>query len=109
MGGARDLRALPTAAGGELPSSEGSEINRDQFPPELHRCKRDASKLLVVYHDNDQTTAGVAQLLVQKGWDTVHALSGGFEEMEKSYPEVLEGEPTIRPETGATSRSGRTR
>jgi len=77
-------------------SYPAQKINRDQFPPELHRCKRDASKLLVVYHDNDQTTAHVAQLLVQKGWDTVHALNGGFEEMEKHYPEVLEGEPTIR-------------
>merc|ERR1711897_7720 len=28
------------------------KINRDQFPPELVRCKRDSSKLLVVYHSN---------------------------------------------------------
>lgn len=86
-------------------------INRDQFPPELHRCKRDVSKLLVVYHNNDQSTAGVATLLVQKGWDLVHALNGGFEEMIQSYPEVLEGEVPVlapspsRPETGATTKS----
>merc|ERR1711920_512818 len=87
-------------------SYPSQKINRDQFPPELHRCKRDASKLLVVYHDNDQTTSSVAQLLVQKGWDTVHALNGGFEEMVKSYPEVLEGEPP-RLDTGSTQRSGK--
>jgi rhodanese-related sulfurtransferase len=94
-------------------SYPAQKINRDQFPPELHRCKRDPSKLLVVYHSNDQSTTGVAALLVQKGWDLVHALSGGFEEMVQSYPEVLEGEvPALapspsrsRPETGATSKS----
>jgi len=83
-------------------SYPAQKINRDQFTPDLHRCKRDPSKLLVVYHSNDTTTAGVATLLVQKGWDTVHALSGGFEEMCSSYPEVLEGEVPERPGTGVS-------
>jgi len=83
-------------------------INRDQFTAELHRCKRDASKLLVVYHTNDATTAGVATLLAQKGWENVHALSGGFEEMASSYPEVFEGEMPERPATGASAASNRT-
>jgi len=86
-------------------SYPAQKINRDQFTPDLHRCKRDPSKLLVVYHSNDSTTAGVATLLAQKGWDNVHALSGGFEEMMSSYPEVLEGEPPERPGTGASSVS----
>lgn len=82
-----------------------SLINRDQFSTELHRCKRDPSKLLVVYHADDQSTAGVAMLLAQKGWETVHALSGGFQEMASSYPEVLEGEPPTRPGSNSTARS----
>jgi len=82
-----------------------SLINRDQFTPELHRCKRDVSKLLVVYHVDDQSTAGVAMLLAQKGWDTVHAVTGGFEELAQSYPEVLEGELPARPDTTSTIRS----
>lgn len=78
-------------------------ISRDQFIPELQRCKRDESKLLVVYHVNDAETARIATLLLHKGWETVHALSGGFEEMVASYPEVLEGEvPEIR--QGSASR-----
>lgn len=85
-----------------------AKINRDQFTPELHRCKRDLSKLLVVYHESDQSTAGVATLLAQKGWETVHVLSGGFDELVQSYPEVLDGEVPERPETGATTRSSRT-
>jgi len=84
-----------------------TKINRDQFCPELQRCRRDPSKLLVVYHADDASTAGVATLLVQKGWENVHALSGGFEEMADSYPEVLDGEIPERPDTGA-SRSTRT-
>jgi rhodanese-related sulfurtransferase len=87
-------------------SYPAAKINRDQFVAELIRCKRDVSKLLVVYHSSDQTTAGVATLLAQKGWDNVHALSGGFEEMVSSYPEVLEGEVPDRPGTGNTT-SGR--
>mmetsp|Transcript_74765 Transcript_74765/g.216072 ORF Transcript_74765/g.216072 Transcript_74765/m.216072 type:complete len:251 (-) Transcript_74765:83-835(-) len=79
-----------------------TKINRDQFSPELQRCKRDPSKLLVVYHTDDVTTAGIATLLVQKGWDNVHALSGGFEEMVQSYAEILDGEPPERPDTGAS-------
>lgn len=86
-------------------SYPATKINRDQFIPELHRCKRDPSKLLVVYHSNDQSTSGVATLLVQKGWDNVHVLTGGFEEMVQSYPEVLEGQVPDRPATGATTRS----
>jgi len=85
-----------------------TKINRDQFSPELYRCKRDASKLLVVYHNDEQSTTGVATLLVQKGWETVHALSGGFEDMVEGYPEVLEGEVPQRPDTGSTARSSRT-
>lgn len=85
------------------------KINRDQFSPELIRCKRDPSKLLVVYHNNDATTAQFATLLVQKGWDSVYALSGGFEEVVQSYPEVLEGEIPSRPDTGGTARTSSSR
>jgi len=88
-------------------SYPATKINRDQFTPELHRCKRDPSKLLVVYSTNDSTTASVATLLAQKGWDNVHALSGGFEEMASSYPEVFEGEVPERPGTGSTTATGR--
>jgi rhodanese-related sulfurtransferase len=89
-------------------SYPATKINRDQFSPELYRCKRDTSKLLVIYHNDDQSTAGIATLLVQKGWETVHVLSGGFEDMITSYPEVLEGEVPERPGTGGTTRSSRT-
>ncbi|CAJ1438449.1 unnamed protein product [Effrenium voratum] len=82
------------------------KINRDQFIPELLRCKREP-KLLVVYGANEQATIGVARLLVEKGWDNVHALTGGFEEMLQSYPEVLEGMAPERPVTTSTARSTR--
>jgi len=83
------------------------KINRDQFSPELYSCKRDNSKLLIVYHADDALTAGVATLLVQKGWDNVHALTGGFEEMAQSYPEALEGDVPERPHTGTSQSVGR--
>lgn len=104
-----DLREPEDFARCHLPLAlnyPASQINRDQFPPQLHRCRRDPTKLLIVYHTDDQSTAGVAMLLAQKGWD-IHALSGGFEEMAQSYPEVLEGEPPVRPDTTSTRASVR--
>lgn len=84
-------------------------LNRDQISPELQRCRHDPSKLLVVYHDNDAATASAATLIMQKGWPSVHVLSGGFEELVESYPEVLDGQVPERPDTGATRRSSTTR
>jgi rhodanese-related sulfurtransferase len=95
-----DRCRLPTAV-----SYPAALINRDQFCPELHRCKREPSKLLVVYHTNEGTTIGVAKLLVEKGWENVHALTGGFEEIISSYPEVVDGEIPERPHTGGTVRA----
>mmetsp|Transcript_15118 Transcript_15118/g.24058 ORF Transcript_15118/g.24058 Transcript_15118/m.24058 type:complete len:80 (-) Transcript_15118:68-307(-) len=73
------------------------------------RCKREPTKLLVVYSTNEQSTAAVAKLLAEKGWENVYALSGGFEEIAQSYPEVLEGDVPDRPATGGTVRSGASR
>mmetsp|Transcript_69281 Transcript_69281/g.150801 ORF Transcript_69281/g.150801 Transcript_69281/m.150801 type:complete len:244 (+) Transcript_69281:36-767(+) len=106
-----DLRDADEYEVCHLPKAESypaTKINRDQFIPELLRCKRDPKIILVVYHKDEQATAAVATQLVQKGWETVYALNGGFEEMVQSYPEVLQGEVPDRPETGGTSRSSRT-
>lgn len=106
-----DLREPEEYAKCRLPfavSYPAPKINRDQFIPELHRCKRDHSKTLVIYHSNDSTTANLATLLLRKGFESVHVLSGGFEEMVSSYPELLDGdvpEPTSRPPTGSTRSS----
>eukprot|EP00929_Paragymnodinium_shiwhaense_P008244 TRINITY_DN112186_c0_g1_i1.p1 TRINITY_DN112186_c0_g1~~TRINITY_DN112186_c0_g1_i1.p1 ORF type:complete len:248 (+),score=39.40 TRINITY_DN112186_c0_g1_i1:109-852(+) len=105
-----DLREPEEYAKCHLPMAESypaTKLNRDQFSAELHRCKRDSSKLLVVYHVNDAQTAAAASLLVQKGWESATCLSGGFEEIACSYPEVLQGEAPERPTSGATSRASR--
>lgn len=111
-----DLRDVEDYERCRLPSAisyPAAKINRDQIIPELHKCKRDTSILLVVYHRNDTATAAIATLLARKGWESVHALSGGFEEMVSSYPEILDGDVpdrtmSSRPDTGCTvqSRSG---
>jgi len=69
-----------------------SRISRDQFSQDLYQCKKDPNKLLVVYHKDDQTSAFAATTLVHKGWDSVYVLSGGFDEIAQSYPEVMQGE-----------------
>merc|ERR1711879_516102 len=64
-----DLREADEFEKCHLPLADSypaTKINRDQFSADLHRCKRDPSKLLVVYHTNDQQTSAIATLLVQK-------------------------------------------
>lgn len=105
-----DLREAEEYEQYHLPLSvsyPAQKINRDQFSADLVRCKRDPSKLLVVYHNTDALTAQYATLLVQKGWDTVHALSGGLEEMVENYAEVVDGEVPDRPPTGASRSSAK--
>lgn len=105
-----DLREPDEFAKCHLPMAESypvTKLNRDQFSPDLLRCKRDTGKLLVVYHINDAQTAAAASLFVQKGWENTHCLSGGFEELVASYPEVLQGDVPDRPPTGASSAVGR--
>lgn len=76
----------------------------------------------MVYGANEAATIGVARLLVEKagvldlfsdfsgsggavrvrqGWESVHALTGGFEEILQSYPEVVEGTAPDRPPTSS--------
>lgn len=73
-------------------SYEKKRLNQDQITPELWRFKSSKGKKLVVYDIDDKTTAEMASLLVQKGWENVYALNGGLDEVAATYGEMLEGD-----------------
>jgi centrosomal protein CEP41 len=73
----------------------GVLIARDVIHPSLNTFKRkNAGKSLVVYHHDERQTTHYATLLVEKGWEDVYIVDGGFIEFSSSYPELIEVERT---------------
>lgn len=69
----------------------GSNIIRDVFPPEMYKFKNKIKgKALVVYHSDEKLSSSHANLLVEKGWEEVWIITGGFEEFKLRYPEGVE-------------------
>jgi rhodanese-related sulfurtransferase len=66
-------------------------ISRDIFFPALLTFKTKVKgRALVVYHSDDKQSATYATLLVEKGWEEVWIVDGGFSEYMQSYPEGVE-------------------
>eukprot|EP00392_Amoebophrya_sp_AT5.2_P006606 g6618.t1 len=61
-------------------------LNHDKISAELYAFKgaENPGKRLVVYDTDDKTTARIATILVEKGFTSLYALSGGFEEQLQS-------------------------
>lgn len=83
-------------------SYEKRKLQQDQITPELWTFKQQSTardedgkekgkKKLVLYDRDDNSTAEIATLLVQKGWGNVYALTGGMDEIASTYAEKLEG------------------
>ena len=69
----------------------GILIPRDIFSPQLiEHKKRVKGRPLIVYHKDDRKTSLYAALLVEKGWEEVWVLDGGYEDFKDSYPELVE-------------------
>jgi predicted sulfurtransferase len=47
-------------------------------------------RAIVVYHTDDKQSAHYATLLVEKGWEEVWIIEGGFLEYMHSYPEGVD-------------------
>jgi len=74
-------------------SHPGYLISRDQFTPALQAFKTKVKgKALVVYHCDDKQSAMYATLLIEKGWEEVWIIDGGFTEYMNSYPEAVEAD-----------------
>lgn len=112
-----DLREPDAFAKGKVMTASNypaTLLGQDKITPELYRMKSGTDKLLVLYHEDDRQVAQAATTLVQKGWDTVYVLSGGFSDVCQHYPELVDGEagpasvPGGRPATGMSQASAAT-
>jgi centrosomal protein CEP41 len=66
-------------------------IVRDNFTPAMKSFKTKVKgRALVVYHNDDKQSAHYATLLVEKGWEEVWIIEGGFSEYMHSYPEGVD-------------------
>lgn len=45
--------------------------------------------MVIVYHSDDRQSSQFGALLVEKGWESVCVLNGGFDEFKSSYPEMI--------------------
>jgi centrosomal protein CEP41 len=69
-------------------------LRMDKISPDLYSFKSagGSQRRLVVYDEDDRLTVRAATLLVEKGFENVYALSGGFEEAVLKCTEAVEGD-----------------
>ncbi|CAD7964241.1 unnamed protein product [Amoebophrya sp. A25] len=84
-------------------------LAHDKISAELYGFKSttataSSQKKLVIYDTDDKATAKIATTMVEKGFANVYALSGGFEEVVDSLPDMLLGQ--LPPRALAASRPG---
>jgi centrosomal protein CEP41 len=71
----------------------GSLISRDVFHKSMHAFKQKTKgRYLLVYHNDDKQSCFYATLLIEKGWEEVFIVDGGFQEFKSTYPELIESE-----------------
>lgn len=69
----------------------GSLISRDLFHKSMHAFKQKTKgRYILVYHNDDRQSSFYATLLIEKGWEEVFIVDGGFQEFRSSYPELIE-------------------
>lgn len=77
-------------------------IPRDRFPPQMYSLKNKENKLIIVYHEDDKTSASYATVLYEKGFDNIYMLTGGIEEFYQKKPDYCLGSnlPPLKSEMG---------
>ncbi|KAF4743442.1 Fanconi anemia group J protein, partial [Perkinsus olseni] len=99
---ARD-RILPEMA--KFRTSRGLGDSKG-IPASIAHEKR--ARVMVVYDIDDRAAKNTVTAMVQKGWDEVYLLSGGFKEFSSSYPELVDGDiDSVLRAGGGTSKKMR--
>jgi centrosomal protein CEP41 len=68
-----------------------ANIARDKIIPELYRFKNKSNKLIIVYMSDERKGCQAANLFVEKGYDNVFLLSGGIEQFNEEFHDMVEG------------------
>ena len=89
-----DLRSPEEFGRSRIPlavNHPGHLIVRDCFTNAMKSFKvKTKGRAIVVYHTDDKQSAHYATLLVEKGWEEVWIIEGGFLEYMHSYPEGVD-------------------
>lgn len=92
-----DLRSPEEYSKGRIThavSHSGNLIARDMYHPAMMSFKvKRKGHYFLVYHADEKRSAHYATLLVEKGWEEVFIVEGGFDEFSTSYPELIETDP----------------
>jgi len=68
-----------------------ANIARDKIIPELYRFKNKTNKLIIVYMSDERKGCQAANLLVEKGYENCFLLSGGIEQFNEEFHDMVEG------------------
>merc|ERR1711998_118343 len=74
-----------------------ANIGRDKIIPELFRFKNATNKLIIVYMNDERKGTASATLLHEKGYDNVFLLSGGIEQFNEEFHNLVEGRNVPKP------------
>jgi len=75
-----------------------ANIARDKMIPELFRFKNKPDKLIIVYMSDERKGTQAANLMAEKGYDNVFLLSGGIENFNEEFTEMVEGKNVPKPQ-----------
>jgi centrosomal protein CEP41 len=59
--------------------------------PELYRFKNREGKLIIVYMNDERKGCAIANLMAEKGFENVFLLSGGIEQFNEEFHDMVEG------------------
>jgi rhodanese-related sulfurtransferase len=82
-------------------------LHQDRISPELFSFKNKAETLIVVYDESERQAAQSATLLIEKGYENVFVLDGGFRMFAARFPGRVEGQMPEPPSPTKSARGGR--
>ena len=73
------------------------KIAQDKMTPELYRFKNKENKLIIIYMGDERKGCQAANLMAEKGYENVYLLSGGIEQFNEEFNELVEGRNVPKP------------
>ena len=76
-----------------------ANIGRDRVIPELYRFKNKNNKLIIIYMSDERKGTAAANLMAEKGYENVYLLSGGIDQFNEEFHNMVEGRDVPKPKT----------
>merc|ERR1719326_2424991 len=76
-----------------------ANIGRDKVIPELYRFKNKTNKLIIIYMGDERKGSAAANLMAEKGYENVFLLSGGIDQFNEEFHNLIEGRDVPKPKS----------